>query len=255
MPCSSHLCSHRHTQLPCIWLSIKHNIQNWSNFHYARSTAPYDVDSQYIRKPLHRICFRVYDFKELLSPSSSVFISTWLRWKAQYCANCQASIMPTLATRFRWAFSDVQLCFFMSVRISSVPVVGRNSYVWILPGLDCANAVPRLWLPSPYALWVLSHLLCCDETVVSVSWHNGLNQGIIMFSSLSRLTFSSSYTSSRSSCPNWGRTKWDILTTSSGGCPTVKGLVHPKPKCLASFIHPHFKPVWVSFVYSETQDV
>ncbi len=55
-----------HTQLHCIWLSIKHNIQNWSNFHYAWSTVPYDVDSQYIRKLLHKICFRVhsYDFKE-----------------------------------------------------------------------------------------------------------------------------------------------------------------------------------------------
>ncbi len=104
--------------------------------------------------------------------------------------NCHTSIMLTLATRCRWAFSNVQWCFCVSVSISSVPVVGRNSYDWILPGLDCTNAIPRLRQASltsfpihsslPQSL-ILSHLLYCEETVVSVLWHNGLNQGIIMF--------------------------------------------------------------------------
>jgi len=85
-----------------------------------------------------------------------------------------------------------------------------------------------LLLKAPYKWrWLdmtVRELLC----FVLLIWHNGLNQGIIMLSSLFRLTSSYSSTSSGSSCPNWGRTKWDILTTSSGGCPAVWGLVHPK---------------------------
>lgn len=103
-----------------------------------------------------------------------------------------------------------------------------NCYFQTLPSI--ADFLPPLFLP-PQSL-VLSHLLRCEGTVcvsfVLLIWHNGLNIGIMMFSSLFRLTSSYSYTSSRSSCPNWGRTKWDILTTSSGGCPAFIRVSSPK---------------------------
>lgn len=99
-----------------------------------------------------------------------------------------------------------------------------------LPPTLLAAPVPHL--ESSVICCAVRKLLCqfCDIMVLTRAlW-------CFFFFSLSRLTFSSSYTSSRSSCPNWGLTKWDILTTSSGGCPTVKGLTHPKVKCLALFI-------------------
>lgn len=103
------------------------------------------------------------------------------------------------------------------------------------------DSTKHRWLPSPYTPRCPSPsfgVICCAVRKLFSQFCDimVLTRALWFFFSLSRLTFSSSYTSSRSSCPNWGRTKWDILTTSSGGCPTVRGLVHPKVKCLASFI-------------------
>lgn len=165
MPCSFHLCSHHHNKLHCIWLSIKHNIQHWSNFHYAQSTVPYDVDffnvsgSYYTEYVLGSTAMIP---KNNFPPSSSALFP-------HDCFERHNTVMHSQCSHWlRDAVEHLAMCCGVSVYLSASQVfllwagipMFEFSQGWTVR-MSFPDSAKHRWLPSPYT----PH---CPQSLISV---------------------------------------------------------------------------------------